>query len=209
MAVTYAVAQRGGPFARWGFCLPMPPVPVRHPVFLPQSMRPLAETKMGEIFVGTFAAVANNWNLTMTRGIRIGGPAIANAGGGVWTGGISDCMVVCSAYFDVGPPRRWNWFCFQHVPGGEYQSIVQAIGAGLGQHAPVVANRYAVIASGNLSGVDLIDGALVQAGIPPGNICIYSSGTGARGFAFGIDISVGLFGELTHAGAQLPPNWPH
>jgi hypothetical protein len=70
------------------------------PVFLPQSMRPLAETKMGEIFVGTFAAVANNWNLTMTRGIRIGGPAIANAGGGVWTGGISDCMVVCSAYFE-------------------------------------------------------------------------------------------------------------
>jgi hypothetical protein len=209
MAVTYAVAQRGGPFARWGFCLPMPPVPVKHPVFLPRSMRPLAETKMDEIFVGNFAPAANNWNLFMAQGIRLGGPAIANAGSGVWTGGISDCMVVCSAYFEVGPPRRWNWFCFQHVPGGGYQSIVQAIGAGLAQHAPVVANRYAVIASGTSGGVDTIEGALIQAGIPPGNISVYTSGTGVGGFAFGIDFSVGLFGELTPVGGQLPPNWSY
>src|SRR5882757_8795088 len=117
MAVTYEVAQRGGPFVRWGFCVPRPPVPVRHPVFLRRSNRPLIETSTDELLVGTFAAGAPHWSFIRPQGGGGIGRSAINDVDGVWTGGISDCMLVCAAYFE-GPPRRWSWFCFQHVQGG-------------------------------------------------------------------------------------------
>lgn len=203
MAITYEVNDRATrPFARWGLMLPPPPV--RSPLYLPGGGNGLAEMFMGETATGGWAG-QGRVNLRVKTNFYRGSKPVPLTSAGVWTGGISDCMVVCAAYYDTS---RWVHFWFQHVEGGQYENILDTIRTGIRSGAcPVQGGRFAVIAAGVDSGTDEIAAKLAAAGILPNNISIYVSGTGSRGFAFGVNFSAGLFGELTHSGTELPANW--
>jgi hypothetical protein len=164
----------------------------------------MAEAMMDEIIVGY-----GNRDTVMDlhlerRGSYRPRPLPPNARG-IWTAGISDCMVVCAAYYDAAQ-HIWGRFWFQHVQGGQYDKIVQSIEIDLDEDTVCtdVGNRYAVIASGNDIGVKFIAADLDKIGIPLNNITSYISGTGNRGFAFGVNFSTGLFGEVAGNGMELP-----
>jgi hypothetical protein len=211
MAIRYSVGNRQArPFALWGFTLPPPlPHPPLPPVYLPTAGASLAEAMMDEVIVGTgdqddvmtpYARKTSIYRMSKKL------PATAR---GVWTGGISDCMVVCAAYYDE-TRSIWEKFIFQHVQGGQYERIVPTIKADINENKEdwlKPTGRYAVIAAGVGSGTDSIASELDAIGIAQNNIRIYVSGTGSRGFAFGADFSTGFFGEVTHSGTVLPPNW--
>ena len=119
---------------------------------------------------------------------------------GIWTAGISDCMVVCAAYYSKG---AWQQFWFQHVQGGQYAGIVEAIKTEL-DDCPDKDQRCAVVAAGYDPGFDTILKALIGIGFPEENLKIYVSDTGNRGFAFGLNFLDDVFGEVTLQGEALP-----
>jgi len=210
MPIRYSVSARTArPFTRWGFTLPPPrPAGPLPPVYLPGGGNGLTEAMMGDIIVGHRDGRQHmEFDLEVNGGYRFDKP-LSQTAKGVWTGGISDCMVVCAAYYDPND-RVWDSFWFSHIKGGLYDDIVASIGADLqfNNYAPNPSTRYAVIASGNQSGMPQITAQLSAAGIPMNNITHYDCQLDNRGFAFGVSFSTGLFGEVTGQGAELPANW--
>lgn len=206
MPTKYAVRNRGArPHVIWGFRLPKPLVVERPTVALPAPGGVSAEARMGEIIEGNYDPNRRAWalNLAQNRGPRFALlPPIAVA---VWTGGISDCMLVCYAYYvPAGDGGVWDRFCFQHIKGGLYEPIIDSIEVEFeADFAPVLGQRFALIASGNSIGVAEITGKLVTIGVPAQNILVYESGTGNSGFHFGLDFSSGRFGEVNNDGSAL------
>ena len=199
MAINYSVDNRATrPFARWGFALPPPPV--RPALFLPVAGSAIEEVFMEETASGTCEG-QGQLHLAVKKNFYRGSKPVPLTCAGVWTGGISDCMVVCAAYYNQS---QWRRFWFQHVAGGLYNGIIEIIERGIASgDCPIPAHRFAVIAAGYPTGTDDIASKLTHAGIPANNISIYVSGTGARGFNFGVNFSMGLFGEVEGNGTEL------
>jgi hypothetical protein len=118
---------------------------------------------------------------------------------GIWTGDITECMVVCAAYYSKG---AWKQFWFQHVPGGLDNDIMKSIQEGLAD-CPETTQRYAVVAARSKWGTDEVSDHLIRIGIPAQNVKIYVPNS-SRGFAFGLNFVDDVFGEVTSTGDQLP-----
>ena len=213
MPISYIVGSRQArPFTRWGFTLPPPrpqgPLP---PVYLPTAGPSLAEAMMDEIVTASYES-KGVINPFLERKGSYRHRALPDSARGIWTGGISDCMLVCAAYYS---PTLFAWerVWFMHVQGGGYEPVIESINYDLNvdedQPAPIPGCRYAVIASGTHTGISCIANDLTLAGIPSNNITTYMSATSNRGFAFGVDFSTGLFGETTGQGGVLPNNNPY
>jgi hypothetical protein len=179
----------------------------RPTVFLPQGGLRLAQSNMDEIVVGRWDAGRRGYHYTWEKVAgRTGFPRAdevekpAHGKLGIWTGGVSDCMVVCAAYYSQNICQQ---FWFQHVQGGLFKAILESIEAEL-DDCPDVGRRYALIAAGNDSGPDEIAAHMVRIGFQNQNVKIYVTGTGNRGFAFGLNFVDGYLGEVTHGGAELP-----
>jgi hypothetical protein len=210
MSHLYTVGDRKArPCTTWGFGLPPMNSPeALPPIYLPTAGNTLAEAMMDEIIVG-YGSATTVMDIIQAKSGSYRKHALQESAHGIWTAGISDCMVVCAAYYDPSK-SAWGRFWFQHVQGGLYEKVLEDIRWDLVEDDdnsyPHRAHRHAVIAAGNYSGTSEIASALDSAGVPLNNINIYISGTGNRGFAFGIDFSTGLFGETTGQGAVLLPN---
>jgi len=210
MSIQYTVGNRAArPFARWGFTLPPTPTAgPRPPLYLPAGGQGLAEAMMDEVIVGSYVSTGVvSPRVEGSRSIYRMATLPASTQG-LWTGGISDCMVVCAAYYDRAH-SAWGRIWFEHVQGGLYEDILGSIEYDITEdgEAPNAGDRYAVLAAGNDAGTATIATKLSTIGIPSNNISIYVSGTGNRGFAFAVNFATGLFGETTHQGATLPDNW--
>ena len=205
MAYLYTVAERDArPLVRWGFALPTPPAHPAPPVYLPVVNQSFAETYMYDRVAGS-GDPHDVMSVSLEFKSYMRFKKLPDAARGVWTGSIFDCMAVCGAYYDR-PHRRWGAFWFEHIAGGCYQEIASSIAyefeANQAEY-PDPSERWAVVAAGNFSGVTDIARALIKAGVPDTRINIYVSGTGNRGFAFGVDFATGLFGETTQQGGVL------
>jgi hypothetical protein len=66
---------------------------------------------VGEAAIGGWAG-RGQVNLRVETNFYRGSKPVPLTSAGVWTGGISDCMVVCAAHYDTS---RWAHFRFQHV----------------------------------------------------------------------------------------------
>jgi hypothetical protein len=171
-------------------------------LLLPRGGNSLAEAKTGEIVVGRKQEGKPGYHYTWKPtwlADKEDKEKRSLGKFGIWTGGISDCIVVCAAYYSGG---AWTQFWFQHVPGGLVNDIMESIKEGLG-NCPETNQRYAVVAAGG-DVTSTVSEELMTIGLPAENVKTYVTGTQGRGFAFGINFSDDVFGEVTHTGAQLP-----
>jgi len=116
---------------------------------------------------------------------------------GIWTEGISDCVVVVIAEPDDAG-QRWSKFCFQHMPGGDMTNTL-AVFEKLKPNPPNPARCWAVFAdkSNSLVGSalegQLLVAHLVKWGVSTTQIKWYTSG---GDFKFGYRFGGGYLGEV-------------
>lgn len=92
---------------------------------------------------------------------------------------------------------------FQHISGGWYQNFIHLLPAQLLLNARNHRDQYAIVASGGLMHNKEIVSELLRLGLYDTNVYSYDSKTSNLGFAFGIDFSNGLFGEVEQSGAAM------
>ena len=209
MPVKYIVGDRSArPFTRWGFTLPPPrPVGPLPPIYLPGVGSSFAEAQMEDGVIG-YGNAETVMSLNLEKKSYLRFSPLPSDARGVWTGGISDCVVVCGAYYERAK-GLWGMFWFEHISGGQYKRIVKSMKLDLDEqdtNCPNVTDRWAVVAAGYELGTSEIIAKLIKIGFLDNNISLYISGTSTHGFGFGVDFSTGLFGETTSQGGVLPSN---
>jgi hypothetical protein len=104
---------------------------------------------------------------------------------GLWTQGISDCVIVAIAQSD-DPNGWWKKFCFHHMLGGAMTYTL----VDFARISPVPAACWAVFADKSGAVSTLVD-AVVR--VPRPQIGTYDSG---GDFTFGLRFRGGYFGEV-------------
>jgi len=106
---------------------------------------------------------------------------------GVWTTGISDCVVLAAVEWQPGV--GWTNFCWEHLGGGEHQTWERTFRAQIG----VPANCFALIAARYKTGTWYLADEFVKWGISPERITVYIA---RADFSFGLRFAQGNFGEV-------------
>lgn len=165
MPGTYTVNNVGAPPSRGGLALPLPPT--QGPIVLQQGRAGLLYRFMG---------------------VREVGDARTFLHPGIWTDGISDCVVLTAVEWD--PLQRcWTNFCWRHLKGGYYKPWRDDFRANITQPA----NCCGLIASRDWIGTSTLRNKMVKWGIPDAQITTYIAG---RDFKFGLRFFGGAFGEV-------------
>jgi hypothetical protein len=209
MPFKYVVTSRDArPRAMWGFTFALPhSVGGTPPIYLPGAGTDSVEVMMGELIVG----YRNEQGLMdlfqmYTSGMRTRNfPTPAR---NLWTGSISDCVVICVGYHDHAKGGCGH-FWFQHLNGGQDDDFFEQVKEDFQEEAYAnVQARYAVVAARDPHTTDTITARLGTIGVPLDHVHIYIAGTAVGTFRFGIDFSTNLFGETTAHGTALSPNAP-
>ena len=161
----YTVTNRQAPVARGGLALPLPPT--HGPITLQHGNPGLQYRFMGV----TAAGDARNFGHA-----------------GLWTDGISDCVVLMAVEWDPAL-QCWTNFCWRHLHGGLYKPWRDVFR----QQIANPANCFGLIASRDWIGTGVLEDKMRKWGIPAGQITTYIS---RSDFRFGVRFFGGAFGEL-------------
>jgi hypothetical protein len=162
MPGTYDVSDRRAIRGRAGLMLPFPPT--TGPIILENGETGLQYTKMGELVIGNVPH---------------------HSYPGIWTDGISDCVVLAAVVWEG---NGWNEFCWMHLSGGLHSEWLSSAA-----RIKKAASMWAVIASRDRIGTSTMKDYLMSIGIPDHQISVYIS----RGdFKFGMRFFGGMFGEI-------------